>query len=343
MKTVKLRNNRTVGTNHKPYFIAELNTSHFGELSIAKDMIKTAKEIGCDCVKFQSWTDETLYSKSFYEENSIAKRFIQKYSLSEDELTSLLAYCDEINIDFASTPYSKSEVDFLVDKTSAPFIKVASMDLNNLLYLEYIGKKSIPIILSTGMGTFEEVERAVQTIEKTGNKDIIILHCVSIYPASTSILNLNNIKTLHEIFEDYPIGYSDHSVGVEMAPISIALGASVIEKHFTLDKSKIGMDNQMAMEPDEFKRMIDYCLNVYEALGEKKRVLSKSEVEQRSKMRRSIIFSKSLKKGSKIKEEDLDMKRPGTGIPPDQIDDIIGKTLIEDVEEDTLVHKNVIA
>jgi N-acetylneuraminate synthase len=196
MSTITFRNGRKVGEGEAPYIIAELNTSHFGKVDLAKEMIQSAKEIGADCVKFQSWTDETLYSKSYYDANPIAQRFVKRYSLSEDELGELVEYCGEIGIDFSSTPYSENEVDFLVEKTDAPFIKIASMELNNLPFLKYIGSKGMPVILSTGMGSMEEIERAVQTIESTGNTQIVILHCISIYPADPEITNLRNITSL---------------------------------------------------------------------------------------------------------------------------------------------------
>ena len=214
------------------------------------------------------------------------------------------------------------------------------MELNNYPYLEYIGKTGAPIILSTGMGDFEEIKKAVETIEKTGNKNICILHCISIYPCETSTINLKNISGLIKEFPDYLIGYSDHSVGTEMATAAIALGACVIEKHFTLDSSKIGMDNQMATEPEEMTLMVQNCKNVQIALGSQKRTVLADEIEQRKNMRRSIIFNKDIKSGNKIRLEDLDVKRPGTGLPPEKIKELVGQKLIKDVIGDTLVKQS---
>ncbi len=320
-----------------PYVIAELNTSHFGKVDVAKEMIRTAKEIGADCVKFQSWTDETLYSKSYYEENPIAQRFVKRYSLKEEELAGLVEYCSEIGIDFSSTPYSEKEVDFLVDQENVPFIKIASMELNNHPFLKYIGAKGVPIILSTGMGSMEEIEKAVETLESTGNTQIVILHCVSIYPADPSITNLRNITSLKEKFPNYVIGFSDHSIGPELAPASVALGAGVIEKHFTLDQSKIGMDNQMAMEADDFGKMIKYCHSVSVAMGSAERILIEEEINQKKNMRRSVVTARTLCSGHILSEEDLTLKRPGTGIQPEELDSLIGRELKEDLEADILL------
>ena len=342
-KNIKLRSSSIIGEKIKPYFIAEMNTSHFGNMDIAKKMIEEAKKSGCDCVKFQSWSADSLYSKSFYDENPIAKRIFNKFALNNDEMLEVANYCKEIEIDFSSTPYSNHEVDFLINDCNAAFIKIASMELNNYPYLEYIGKTGAPIILSTGMGELKEIKKAVKTIENTGNKNICILHCISIYPCETSTINLKNISGLIKEFPDYLIGYSDHSVGTEMASAAIALGACVIEKHFTLDSSRIGMDNQMASEPDEMTQMVQNCKNVQIALGSPNRTVLFDELEQRKNMRRSVIASKDLKAGNKISIADLDVKRPGTGIPPEEIKTLVGKILKRDIEGNTLIKKSDIS
>lgn len=321
----------------KPYIVAEMNTSHFGKLETAKTMIDEAKEAGCNCVKFQSWTTDSLYSKTYYEQNPIAKRFVKGFSFSEEQLEELALYCKKIGISFSSTPYSNSEVDFLVDKCKVPFVKVASMDLNNHIFLDYIGKKGVPIILSTGMGDMQEIREAIKVLEKTGNKNICILHCISIYPPEISTIRLNNILGLREEFPNYPIGFSDHSIGIEIPVASIALGACLIEKHFTLDKSKIGMDNQVATEPDEMKTLVQSCNNVQLALGTKERIVLEEELKKRKEMRRSVVANKDLKAGDIIKLEYLDVKRPGTGIAADKIFELVGKKLGKDVDKDSVI------
>jgi sialic acid synthase SpsE len=335
-----LNNKRLIGDNHKPYFIAELNTSHFGDVSKAKKMIDMVKECGGDCVKFQSWSEETLYSNDYYIENPIAKRFVKKFSLNEKQLKELSVYAREIGIDFASTPYSKEEADFLIKECSVPFIKVASMDINNYPYLKHLAKLNTAIILSTGMADFEEIVKAVKVLEDTGAKNVCVLHCVSIYPVEAEHVNLNNIKLLKHRFPSQVVGYSDHTLGVDVGIASIALGACIVEKHVTLDKTIIGMDNQMAIEHSELKSMIDGVNNVYKSLGSENRIVSNDELAQRLKMRRSLIVNQDVNIGEKLTESNLAAKRPGTGISVSEYDSFIGKQLIKSVKKDSLISYN---
>lgn len=333
-------NGRVIGDNERPYFIAEVNSSHNGSIVVAKEMIDKIKEIGADAVKFQSWSSGSLYSKDYYKENPISKRFFDKFSFDNSKFNEIIDYCKNKSISFASTPYSNEEVDFLVNVAKVPFIKIASMDINNYLYLEYIAKTGSAIVLSTGMSTYDEVDKAIDILKSSGCKNLCVLHCVSLYPVDYRDINLKNILYLKEKYKDIPIGFSDHSIGYEVPSAAIALGAVLIEKHFTLDKSKIGMDNQMATEPEEFKKMIDACLNVYESLGTKDRVVLDAEKEQLMKMRRSIVTKKKLSAGDIIKLEDIDFKRPADGISPDKYVDIIGKKLKIDKDEDSILSYN---
>lgn len=339
MNELKLRGGKIIGTGQKPYIVAELNSSHGGKIETAKEMIDAAKECGCDCVKFQSWSPETLYSDEYYKDNPIAKRFVKKFSLTSEQLLELSLYCKEIRIDFSSTPYSNDEVDFLVEKTDAPFIKIASMEINNIPFLKYIAGKGIPIVLSTGMSTLNEIREAVKAIESTGNNQLCILHCVSVYPAPAEIINLNNLTTLQEEFPDYVIGYSDHTIGYEVAAASIAMGAVLVEKHFTLDNEKMGMDNNMATEPKEMKSLVDACHNVFNALGSKERSLLNGEEEQRFKMRRSLVTTREVHPGEKLSYNDIEFKRPGDGITPEHLDEIIGKTVNTYIPKGYLIRK----
>ena len=217
------------------------------------------------------------------------------------------------------------------------------MDLNNYNYLKYIASTGMPIVLSTGMSEINEIKKAVRTIEEEGNQNICILHCVSTYPPDLNTINLKNIIGLRKTFPNYPIGYSDHSEGVEIASASVAFGACMIEKHFTLDKTKIGMDNHMALEPNQMELLVKNCQNVRISLGNSERVVLKAEVEQRKQMRRSIVSKKDLKAGNKIKLDDLDTKRPGTGFPPQMIDELVGKILANDVKRDMLLSEDDIS
>lgn len=333
-----LNNGRVIGDGESPYFIAEVNSSHNGSIEVAKEMIDIIKEIGADAVKFQSWSSNSLYSKDYYKDNPISKRFFDKFSFNNTKFNEIFDYCNKKGISFASTPYSNSEVDYLINIAKVPFIKIASMDINNNLYLQYIAKTGSAIVLSTGMSTYEEVDKAIDILKSSGCKNLCVLHCVSLYPVDYKDINLNNILYLKDKYRDIPIGFSDHSIGYEVPSAAIALGAVLIEKHFTLDKSKIGMDNQMATEPDEFKKMIEACKNVYESLGSKERVVLDAEKEQLKKMRRSIVTTKELKNGDKITLEDIDFKRPADGISPDKYQDIIGRELKVDKDRDSILY-----
>lgn len=337
MTAVAFHEGRMIDNYGEPYFIAELNTSHFGDINIAKEMTLKARDVGCHCVKFQSWTAETLYSAAYYRENRIAKRMVTKFSFDNAELKELSEYARHIGIDFSSTPYSAEEAQFLKEECGVPFIKIASMELNNLPYLDFLARLDVPLILSTGMGTMDEIEQAVQVITKHNKDKLIILHCTSIYPTEPKNIRLLNIQGLRKKFPNVPIGYSDHSIGSDIPAAAIALGACVIEKHFTLDNSRIGMDNQMATEPEEMRAVITTCQSIYTALGGETRILDKLEIDQAVKMRRSLITRTSLKKGHVLMQDDIDAKRPADGIPPSDMESVIGKTLTRDYEEEELI------
>lgn len=338
MSKIKLNTDRVIGDYESPYVVAELNTSHFGDVEKAKEMIRAAKSAGCDCVKFQSWSEESLYSETYYADNPMARRFIKRFSFSPEELFLLSEYSREIGIDFASTPYSIEEVDFLVEQCNVPFLKVASMDLVNSDLLAHMAGKNTSIVLSTGMGTLEEIEAAIKTLTQNGNTRICILHCVSLYPTQTSEMNLRNILGLREKFNNFPIGFSDHSEGAALAIASVALGAALIEKHFTLDKSRIGMDNQMAIEADQLSMMIQGCKDTFTALGGTERVVSNSEILQRKTMRRSLVSARALKAGDILQREDLVYKRPGDGIQISDISRVIGRRVTKDIPQDVVIN-----
>ena len=333
MAQITIGQNRKVGDFLKPYFVAELNSSHFGELSNAKAMIDAAKDSGCDCVKFQSWSADTLYCDGYYATNPIAKRMVNKFALNYEEQKNLAAYCRSIDIDFASTPYSIDEAKFLASECDVPFLKIASMELNNLSYLRALGEMKIPIVLSTGMGSMDEIVAAVDTILCTGNTELIILHCTAVYPSPAKIIRLNNILGLRSEFPDIPIGFSDHSLGIEISTAAVALGACLIEKHFTLDNKKIGLDNQMATEPDQMKLMVDACSSVNEAMGGTQRMLTIDELDQIPKMRRSLVAKVELVDGQPICEDNIEFKRPGDGITPSELGDVMGRTVNKNIKQ----------
>lgn len=327
----------TVGDYLRPYIVAEVNSSHNGNMETARKMIDAAADCGCDCVKFQSWSASSLYSKTYYRQNPIAKRFVDKFSLSPEQLKELSAYCREKGVAFSSTPYSEEEADFLAEECEPPFLKIASMEINNPRFLRYIGEKRLPVVLSTGMSGLDEVERAVGILEESGVTQMVLLHCVSIYPTVLTTVNLNNIPGLRERFGNYPVGFSDHTEGDAAAVAATALGAALIEKHLTLDHTKVGMDNGMATEPEALRALVTKCRDVQLAMGSRERVVLPEELKQRLNMRRSIVARRDVPKGTVLTEADLYAKRPGTGIAPDRMEEVLGRTALHDLEADTLI------
>jgi len=349
MASIELFNNRIIEDYGKPYIIAELGSNHNGDMDIARRMIYEAKQAGCNCVKFQSWSKDTIFSKKVYKDNYFLKddyrnrkdftleQIVDKFSISEIELYDMKKYCDELEIDMTSTPFSRNEVDFLVDVCNVPFIKIASMDLTNYPFLRYIAKKNLPILLATGLSEASEIDKAIRTIETEGNRQICILHCISVYPPKHKDINLNNILGLRSSYPEYPIGFSDHSLGVEIPTAAVALGACVIEKHFTIDKDMFGWDHKISADFNEMRMLVTNARNVQLALGSTRRNVNDEEKKKRDAFRRSIVYSKNLPSGSVLHEEDLDFKRPGTGVPPEMLYYFLGKVLKRDVVYDDLL------
>lgn len=334
----------------EPYIIAELGSNHNGDMKLAKKLILEAKKAGAHCVKFQSWSKDSIFSKAKYEENCFIgddyrerndytlEEIVEEFSISEAELMEMKKFCDEIKIDFASTPFSKKEADFLVDTLNAPFIKVASMDLNNYPFLDYLARKNKPLVISTGLSELYEIDKAVKTIENTGNKNIIILHCVAIYPPKDEEVNLNNIESLQKLYPNYPIGFSDHTLGTSIPLASVAKGACLIEKHFTLDKDMFGWDHKVSATPDELKIICESSSRIAKAMGSF-RITSVESSERKSEFRRSIVTAKEIKKGEILKEEDIDYKRPGIGLSPEMSQFVIGRIASKDMPFDYIITK----
>ena len=331
------KSGRKIGDGQQPYIVAELNTSHFGNPASARHLVQEAKASGADCVKFQSWSAESLYSQEYLADNPIQARMLRGLALSEEALRDLATYCNEIGIDFASTPYSMAEAQFLASIPEVPFIKIASMDLVNIEFLREVASLGKPVVLSTGMSQLYEVDAAVQALTGAGCDELVILHCVSIYPTPPQLVSLLNIEALRERFPEWPIGFSDHTLTTSAPVGAVALGASLIEKHLTADRSRPGMDNQMAMEPSEFRRMVDQCLEVFTSLGTRERVVSDVELEQRIKMHRSLVASRDLPAGHALVVDDLTLRRPGSGISPSQLHDVVGSQLQRDVKAGELI------
>lgn len=337
-------NYSTLKESTKPYIIAELGSNHNGDMALAKKLIDAAKAAGADCVKFQSWTKDTIFSKEVYQSNYFLEddyrqredfsleAIVEAFSVSESELLALKGYCDAEGIDFASTPFSKREADFLVDVLDAPFIKVASMDLSNTPFLIYLASKGKPIVLSTGLSTMSEVDDAIRTLERHGCSKIVLLHCVSIYPPEDHEVNLNNIDA-YKMLYPYPVGFSDHTIGIVAPIMSMAKGISILEKHFTLDKEMFGWDHKVSANPEELRMICEAAGRGSKMMGTPYKVVFESE-ERLSAFRRSVVVTRDLPKGHILTEDDIDYKRPGDGIEPKHWERIIGRTLANSVVYD---------
>lgn len=347
---VQLTKNKEVFNYCKPYIIAELGSNHNGDMELAKKLIIEAKESGADCVKFQSWSKDTIFARKKYEDNYFIaddyrdrtdytlEEIVDAYSISEEELLEMKKFADELGIDCTSTPFSQKEADFLVDKLNSPFIKVASMDLNNYPFLEYLAKKNKPMVIATGLSELYEIDKAVKTIENAGNSKIIILHCVSTYPPVDSDVHLNNIKTLMMTYPEYPIGFSDHTLGIAIPLASVALGACLIEKHFTLDKNMEGWDHKVSATKDEMKQIVENSKRIHEAMGSFRITATESD-EKKREFRRSIVLAREMKKGEVISPEDIDYKRPGGAFDPEMTEFVVGRTVNKDLKFDHILTK----
>ena len=347
---VQLTSTKKLFNYCKPYVIAELGANHNGDMKVAKKLILEAKEAGADCVKFQSWTKDSVFAKKKYVDNYFIaddyrdrddytlEEIVEEYSISEEELLEMKRFSDKIGIDCTSTPFSKKEADFLIDKLESPFIKVASMDLNNYPFLKYLAEKGKPMVISTGLSELYEIDKAVKTIENAGNNQIVILHCVATYPPEDKDVNLHNIKTLMATYPDYPIGFSDHTLGTAIPLASIALGACLIEKHFTLDKNMEGWDHKVSATKDEMKEIVENSKRISDALGSFRITATESD-EKKREFRRSIVITRHMKKGDIIKIEDIDYKRPGGGFDPDMTEFIVGRTVNKDIKDDHILTK----
>ena len=331
----------------KPYIIAEIGANHNGDMNLAKRMIDEAVLCGADCVKFQSWTKNSVFSKKTYEDNYFLQddyrnrtdytleEIVDKYHINSEQHRELKAYCDKIGIDFNSTPFSKAEVDLLVDELDVPFIKVASMDLNNVPFLSYIAKKNKPVVISTGLCGLSEINQAVECLEENGCNEIVLLHCVSIYPPKDDSVNLNNIDMLRMNF-GYPVGYSDHTIGTVAPIMSLAKRVVIIEKHFTLDKNMEGWDHKISADPEELRIICQAAAVGYRMLGNFRRTVQE-DAERRAAFQRSIVAAKNIKKGDTIQESDIDYKRPGSGISPQFYQFIVGKVAKRDIAYDEII------
>jgi N-acetylneuraminate synthase len=330
---------RLIGPGEPPFIVAEIGANHNGDMELCRRIIDAAKASGADAVKFQSWSKESLISRAEYERNTryvarsngslTLEEEVAKYQLTPDQHREVARYCREQGITFFSSCFSPQEVD-LLESLDAPAYKIASMDVNHLPLLEYVADTGKPVILSTGMATLGEIERALSTLHAGGSGAVALLHCVSIYPSRPEAVNLRNIETLHRVF-DVPVGYSDHSLGTSVPLASVALGACMIEKHFTIDKGLEGWDHAISADVEEMTYLVEESKKVFAALGSHLRVIGGDEIEKRRSFRRRMVARRALREGERLVAADVDFKRPGTGIRPDEIEYVIGRTVLRDI------------
>ncbi len=325
----------------KVLIIAEAGVNHNGSMELAKKLIDEAVLANCDYIKFQNFVAEKMTSKSAnkadYQNKTTDKDesqldMLKKLELTKEGTLELKAYCEKVGIKFLSTPFEEESLELLLE-VGIDLIKIPSGDLTNLPFLRAINKKGLPVILSTGMATLDEIRESLALLKDC---DVSLLHCTTEYPCPFEDVNLNAMQTMKEEF-NLPIGYSDHTAGIEVPIAAVALGATIIEKHFTLDKNMEGPDHKASLEPYELKAMVSAIRNIEKSLGSFDKKPSPSEEKNIAIARKSIVAKKSIAKGEIFSEENLITKRPGNGVSPMKWDSVIGSTATRNYNEDELI------
>lgn len=315
----------------KVLVIAEAGVNHNGNIEIAKELCYAAKEAEADVVKFQTWITDRIITRKVrqadYQEkntgnNESQYEMLKKLELTHDAFRKIKEYCDQIEIQFASTADEEESLDFLVD-LGIPFIKIGSGDVGNISYLRYIGSKKLPIVLSTGMSTLEDVRLSLDALREAGAEKISLLHCTTSYPCPYENVNLRAMDTLKETFS-LPVGYSDHTNGIAIPIAAVARGARIIEKHFTLDKNMEGPDHIASTEPKEFKEMVKFIRNVETALGKGEKEPTAAEKEISKVVLKKIVAQKEIACGKIIEPDDICVKRSENGMAASLWDEVIG-------------------
>lgn len=315
------------------FIIAEAGVNHNGSLELAKQLIDIAAKAGADAVKFQTFKAERVatqdapkadYQLQTTEESESQFDMLRKLELSHEQHLELMSYCLKQKIIFMSTPFDKESADFL-DEIGVPLFKIGSGEITNISFLEYVSRKGKPVILSTGMSFLSEVDEAVRTIRSAGCEKLALLHCVSNYPAAAEDINLRAMYTMTTAFQ-VPVGYSDHTLGIEVAIAAVALGACVIEKHFTIDSSLSGPDHQASFEPDELSAMVKGIRTVEAAMGHGRKEPAPSEAGTAAVARRSLVAARDITAGTILTKDMIDVKRPGTGLKPALLPFLVGQT-----------------
>lgn len=343
MKTITIAG-RKIGPGQPCFVIAEAGVAHNGSLDLALDLVDCAAAAGADAVKFQTFrADEVVsryaakaeYQKRATGEDESQLEMVKRLELSPTDHKKIVQRCRARRLMFLSTPFDEGSVD-LLDRLGVPAFKIASGEINNFPLLQEIASRGRPVILSTGMSYLGEVEEAIAVLRKAGCRQIALLHCTSSYPAAPKSVNLRAMLTLAAAFQ-LPVGFSDHTLGIEVPLAAVALGAAIVEKHFTLDKSLPGPDHQASLDPQELKTLVSCIRNVEASLGDARKRLHASELDVRAVGRRSIVAAREIPRGTRITRKLLAFKRPGTGIPPSQLDNVLGRTAARDLEADSIL------
>ena len=325
----------------KTFIIAEAGVNHNGSINLAKKLVDIAQEAGCDAIKFQTFKSENLTSKKAKKANyqnittnadESQLEMLKKLELSYDEFKELQNYCNIKGIMFLSTPFELESIDFLAS-LNMPIFKIPSGEITNLPYLRKINSLKKKVILSTGMSNLDEIQEALNILKDC---EISLLHCTTEYPCPYEDVNLKAIQAMKEKF-NLEIGYSDHTQGIEISLAAVAMGATIIEKHFTLDKKMEGPDHQASLEPNELKELVKSIRNIEKAIGNGKKEPVQSEIKNIEIARKSIVAKCPIKKGEKFTEENLTTKRPATGISPMKWDEIVGSVAKKDYQEDEVI------
>lgn len=328
--------------------IAEAGVNHNGSIKLAKEMVIKAKEAGADYIKFQTFKPKLLVSKyaakAEYQKKTTKAiqtqlQMLEEITLNYEDFVELKKYCESIDIGFISTPFDLESIDFL-KSLNMDFWKIPSGEITNLPYLESIGKTKRKVILSTGMCEIKEIREAINILEKSGSIDITILHCNTDYPTDFNDVNL---LAMHHIAKEFnkPIGYSDHTVGIEIPIAAVALGATVIEKHFTLDKKMDGPDHKASLDPIELKNMVSAIRNIEKGLGDGIKKRTMSEQKNCIATRKSIIAKTKIKRGEIFTTDNITVKRPGNGMSAMQWHKILGRTASHGYKEDELLSEEL--
>jgi len=329
--------------------IAEAGVNHNGDSELAVRLIDVAADAGADCVKFQTFSADRMatadapkadYQQATTDSAESQRDMLRRLELPRDAYPALVARCAERGIEFLSTPFDEECADFLLTLGVRRF-KVPSGELINLPFLAYLARLGKPLILSTGMADMDEVAAAVETVRGAGNRDITLLQCVTDYPAEPADANLRAMATMAQAF-DVPTGYSDHTPGIEVALAAAALGARVIEKHFTLDRSLPGPDHAASLEPDELRAMVRGIRIVERALGDGRKAARAGEMANRDAVRKSLIAARDLSAGARIEDGDVVTQRPGTGLAPAMRDSVIGRRLVRDIAAGTPLQQDML-